>query len=247
MLGTAQAFEVAVEFSAQAIQQAPMRPDYQATMYVTKEAVRTESKINNIPVVEVLNIKQQTRVLLIEKNKIYLKQNYAHRSNLIAGGAGHQPCKGMPDTTCKKITEEIINGRKTEKWEFTVKRHGQQYRSLHWIDVVRRMPVREFFPDGTVTESKFIGQERLQGRHTEKWSITMTRADGQSITSLQWYDPELKMAIREQMQGGFIRELRDIKLGKQQSRLFQIPADYTEVQQLPEYLLPKQVESHAGY
>ena len=43
-------------------------------------------------------------------------------------------------------------------------------------------------------------------------------------TATQWYDPELKIAIREELPGGYIRELRDIKTGKQEKDLFEIPS-----------------------
>lgn len=236
------AFEVAVEFSATAIQTVPARPEFQAHMYVSKHAVRTDSKLNNIPVIEIVNSKSQTRSLLVPKDKIYIQQKSNKTSSIDIGGksASKNPCKGLADTTCKKLGKEKINDRQTEKWEFVVKRDGQSYRSLHWIDVKRRMPVREFFPDGTVTELLFKGKEKMNGRQTEKWLMQMTRADGQQMTSTQWYDPELKMSIREEMQGGFIRELREIKTGKQDKKLFKVPTGYTKVEQLPGYLKPQQ-------
>ena len=69
----AQAFEVAVEFSAKAIQTIPGRPKYQAQMYVSKYAVRTDSVLNNVPVIEVMNSKERTRSLLVPKDKIYIQ------------------------------------------------------------------------------------------------------------------------------------------------------------------------------
>jgi hypothetical protein len=70
--------------------------------------------------------------------------------------------------------------------------------------------------------------------------MLMTRANGEQMTSTQWYDPQLKIAIREELQGGFIRELRDIKIGKQDKKLFEIPTGYKQVEQLPAYLRPPQ-------
>lgn len=238
--GLAQAFDVVVEFSAEAVQQAPSRGEYRASMYVSKNAVRTESVINNVPVVEIMYPDKNMRVMLIPQEKIYLQQ----QSNQPASGVSAsksksvKPCEGVPNTTCKKLGNETINGRQTEKWEFLVQRNGQSVRSLHWIDTERRMPIREFFPDGTVTELSILGKEKLNGRQTEKWSMQMTRADGQQMKSLQWYDPELKLAIREEMQGGFVRELKNVKAGKQDRKLFEIPPGYRKVEQLPPYLMP---------
>jgi hypothetical protein len=237
----AQTFEVPVEFKAEAVQRVPGRPDYKATMYVSKHAVRTESTLNNTPVVEITNANAMTRLVIIPGEKIYLMQKVNPQEATLANKKtdNKKPCKDLPNTTCKLIGEEKINNRQTEKWEFTSNRNGQNFRSLHWIDKERRMPIREFFPDGTVTELMMNAKEKINGRQTEKWTMQITRADGQQMTSYQWYDPELKIAIREEMQGGFVRELKNIKLGKQDAKLFEVPGGYKRVEQLPAYLVPQ--------
>ncbi len=245
----AQAYEVAIEFSADAVQVAPAHPEYHARMYVSKHSVRTDSVLNNIPVVEIVNYKNQTRSLLVPKEKIYIQQKSNKPTMAASSGTSRskKPCAGLADTTCEMLGKEKINNRQTEKWEFVVKRNGQDYRGLHWIDVERQMPVREFFPDGTVTELVLQGKEKMNGRNTEKWIMQVIRADGYKMLSTQWYDPELKMSIREEVQGGFIRELRDIKTGKQAKELFQVPAGYKKVEQLPEYLMPRHLATRPGY
>jgi hypothetical protein len=57
-----------------------------------------------------------------------------------------------------------------------------------------------------------------------------TRSDGQSMKSTQWYDPELQIAIREELPGGYFRELRSIQLGPQPDHLFSVPDGYRLVQ-----------------
>jgi len=240
--GLVNAIEVVpVEFSADAVQQVPSRPEYKARMYVSKTAVRTESTMNNVPVVEITKVKEQTRLMLVPGEKIYLLQkgNKQDPAWIEQKTDTKKPCKDMPDTTCKLLGEEKINDRQTQKWEFAVNRNGQSYRSLLWIDNERRMPIREFFPDGTVTELKMLGKENMNGRQTEKWSATITRTDGYQMVSHQWYDPELKISIREEMQGGFVRELRNIKTGKQDTKLFEVPAGFRKVDQMPAHLLPQ--------
>jgi len=234
-----QAYEVAIEFSADAVQTTPGRPEYHARMYVSKNAVRTDSILNNTPVIEIVNSKNKTRSLLVPKEKIYIQQKSNELTTEIKSSP-EKPCEGLPDTTCRLLSKEKVNNRQTEKWEFVVKRNGQDYRSLHWIDVERHMPIREFFPDGTVTELLLKGKEKINGRKTEKWVMEVTRADGHKMLSTQWYDPELKISIREEMQGGFIRELRNIKMGKQGKKIFSIPDGYKKIEQLPGYLMAQQ-------
>jgi len=242
------AFDVVVEFSAEAVQSMPTRPDYRARMYVSKKSVRTDSIINKTPVIEIVNTKKGIKWLLIPKEKVYVQYIREHppESTGSVQSDNETPCARLVDTTCKMLSMEMINKRPTEKWEFVQKKNGQIYQSLHWIDKQRRMPVREYLPDGTVTEVLLHGIEKVDGRNTEKWVMQVTHANGQTMASTQWYDPELKISIREEMPGGYVRELREIKTGKQDKNLFEIPEGYKKTEKLPAYLMPQQANA-PGY
>ena len=108
----------------------------------------------------------------------------------------------------------------------TVKRNGRSFKSLHWLDKKRHMPLREQLHDGTVSTMTMLEKEKMNGRNTEKWEISAIRSNGQKIISQQWYDPKLKMVIREALPGGYLRELKNIKVTKQTKNLFKVPSDY---------------------
>ena len=75
-------------------------------------------------------------------------------------------------------------------------------------------------------EMQPLGPQTLNGRPTERWQMTTTRPDGESLQSTQWYDPQLQISIREELPGGFFRELRNIQVAAQPDRLFTVPAGY---------------------
>lgn len=229
-----------IEFSATAIQRAPGRPDYQRQMYVGQDMVRTDSLVNDIKFIEIVKQKAQKRMLLLPKDKVYMMQQGNNTETEIVSKktVSTKPCEGLKDTQCEMIGKENINNRQAEKWEFTVEKNEQTYRSLHWIDVERRMLVREFLPDGTVMELIPQGKEKIDGRPTEKWLWQLSGADGQIKSSIQWYDPELKITIREEIPGGFIRELKQIIVGKQNRALFEVPNNFKQVENLQGYLKP---------
>ena len=58
----------------------------------------------------------------------------------------------------------------------------------------------------------------------------MTDAEGKQSTSKQWYDPELRIITREELPGGFYRELKSIAVAPQPPALFSVPADYKRVE-----------------
>ena len=92
------------------------------------------------------------------------------------------------------------------------------------------MSLRNVRPDGSVAELKLVGTEVLDGRDTERWQKTMTDADGKKDVSTQWYDPELRIITREELHGGYFRELKSIEIAPQPPALFTAPADYKQVE-----------------
>ena len=223
---TASAFEVAQEFSAEAVQTVPGRPSMNVKMFISKNAVRTESVMNGNTVVEIVYPKDKRRVLLNQHKKTYVEQKAQNNNSVKPKKISSSPCGGNLNATCKKMGKEKINGRSAVKWEMTVKRNGRDFKSLHWLDTKYHMPLREQLHDGTVSTMTMSGKEKINGRNTEKWEFSATRPNGQKMSSQQWYDPKLKMVIREVLQGGYVRELKNIKVTKQAKKLFKVPSDY---------------------
>lgn len=223
---TVNAFEVATEFSAEAVQSVPGQPAMNIKMFVSKKAVRTETNINGNTVVEIVYPNENRRILLNQARKTYVEQkrqaNELQKNKNIKG----TPCEGIAGAKCKKLSNEKLNKRQTVKWEMTVMRKGNKLKSLHWIDKKRHMPLREQLYDGTVSTMTMVAKEKVNGRNTEKWKFHSVRPNGQFIESLQWYDPKLKMVIREVLPGGYVRELRNIKVARQNKKLFKVPAGY---------------------
>jgi hypothetical protein len=74
-----------------------------------------------------------------------------------------------------------------------------------------------------------LGMETVNGRNAEKWRFTATQGD-QTMTSLVWVDKELRMPIRQELPGGAVSELKNIQVGPQPVRLFQVPPEYTRIE-----------------
>jgi hypothetical protein len=67
-----------------------------------------------------------------------------------------------------------------------------------------------------------LGNEDVNGRHTEKWEIKDTQ-NGNVMTV--WIDPSLPAAVKIQS-ATFTSELRNLKEESQPESLFQVPSDY---------------------
>ena len=223
----------AVEFSADAVMTTPQQPEITTRIYVSKKAVRTESNINNQKMIEI-SFPENGRVVMMNiQQKAYQESN--NKPVINETSSDKSPCDQIPNAQCQKLGKENIDGIETVKWQVISNSQGRQVRTLHWIDVKRKLALREFFPDGSVTDLKMVLKEKINGRATEKWQRTLSRPDGSTMVSFQWYDPQLKMAIREVLPGGYMRELKNIKVAKQADKLFKIPKDYTKIESQKPY------------
>lgn len=223
------AVEFNVEFSADAIQIAPDRDPVNSKMFVSKSAVRTEMTKHGRFVIDIAYREEGRRLLIFPQQRQYMEKIGLTKSVSWSGKAAKTPCEGMQGSTCKKIGLEALHNVNVEKWQVTRSVNGKELRSLHWIDIDRRLAVKEMMPDGSVSELIMLGKGKLDGRDVEHWESHYSHSSGYSTTSKQWYDLELKIVIREEQNNGFIRELRNIKVGNQDRSLFMLPADYKKI------------------
>ncbi len=78
--------------------------------------------------------------------------------------------------------------------------------------------------DGEV-ERKFLGKEKVNGIDTDKYKITVM-TQGQKSVILAWLDKDGFPVKTSDENGKYITEYLNIKKEKQQSSLFEIPAEY---------------------
>jgi hypothetical protein len=220
-----------VEFSADVIQTIPQQGDLQGKIFVGKDRMRTEFKVNDQTMIQIVDTGQGTAYMLNTQNRSYIQRKAGPGDRLPGSGnlQVDKPCAGMPDITCRKLGTEEVYGRSADKWEFENTTQAQSGKLLFWLDRERRIPVRQMMPDGALIEMRLVGNENINGRETEKWEISMQRVGGQNRVSHQWFDPELDTNVREEQPGGYMRELSNIIIGAQPAELFAVPAGYKEI------------------
>ena len=216
-----------IEFSTDAIMSAPHQADRVSKMYVSKNAVRTEYDMKGQKIIEIVYPEKGKAIMLNPLLKAYKEISFNGKHEVISDSK--TICESMKNATCKILGEESIDGRKTEKWQIIRYLNGHPVRSLHWIDKKRKLALREFFPDGTVVELHLVAKEKMNGRKTEKWKRTVSHPDGSQQYSYQWYDPKLKISIKEEIPGGYVRQLKNIKVSKQKKSLFKAPKEYVKL------------------
>ena len=225
-----------VQFSAEAVQTTPDKQTRNAQINVGDNRVRLEYRQDEQTMVEIYDMANQRALLLVPQQSGYLERKLPPGGimNPMLPPTDASPCDQVPGAQCSKLGSETIYGRPARKWEMVVERDGQAVRSLHWIDEQRHMPLRQFWEDGTVSEMRLLGPETLHGRKTERWEVSVKQKEGEAMLSTQWYDPELRIAIREMLPGGYYRELKNIHIAPQDARLFEVPAGYRQLTPPPQ-------------
>jgi len=227
---SAHAQQATVQFSADTVESAQQGESRTGRLYVGADQVRTEMDMDGQIMIQIIDLKAQEALMINPQQRSYMRRR-AGQGEMMSGDPqeDESPCAGMQNITCKPLGKEVVNGRPTQKWEFVATTQGQSSAMLFWLDEQRRIPIRQMMPDGSSMEMRMLGKETVNGRGTEKWELTAKGAEGNSMVSYQWYDPEINMNIREEVPGGYTRDIRNIKVGPQPKELFAVPDGYNEI------------------
>lgn len=218
------------EFSAETHQRGSGGQVSSGKMFVGNGKVRIEMSAQGQDLVRITDEKRRIEWILFPEQKNYLERKAGPDQ---AGPAPNpasiaaDPCVGMSGLTCKKLGDEAISGRPSAKWEITGNQDGKSVTSTQWIDKERGIPLRQEFPEGGKMVLSLQGKETIEGRAVEKWEVLVEAPGRQATRTFQWYDPELKLAVRQEFPGGGVSELKNIRIGKQPDDLFVVPAGYT--------------------
>ena len=221
------------QFSAEMVQRGPDGKTTVGKIVKGEAKMRTEAVHQGQTMVRIGDEQRGLEWILFPERKSYLERStLGPDGKLPPKPTAQDPCGGLPGLSCKAKGEERVAGLPALVWDITVSQQGQTATLTQWIDKERgpAFTLRQTMADGAKVERAFLGQEDLAGRKTEKWEIQMTGPDGKSMKTTEWYDPELRMAIKQEYPGGIISELINISVGPQAAELFTIPAGYNRME-----------------
>jgi len=227
IIGTAHATVTDKQFSADAVITIPGEPQTISKLYVGQGVVRTDITTKNGLIIDIVFPNEGKLVKLNPQLKQYINLPIKKQNNDFS--VNTNPCNRLQNASCSLLSEETVNGQVTQKWQVVTLIQNKRITTVHWIDKQRKLAIRERFNDGSMADMVLQEQETINNRHVEKWVRTLKRVDGSVTSSFQWYDPELKISIREALPGGYVRELKNIVLAKQQDELFRVPDDYSMI------------------
>lgn len=100
--------------------------------------------------------------------------------------------------------------------------------------LIQPLPDKEFRilstrKPGEELERAELGQEKVGGFDTAKYRVTYN-VEGRRITSIEWFSKDLGVVIKSQAEDrSWSSETSDIKKGRLNRSLFEIPSDYQQL------------------
>jgi hypothetical protein len=222
----------AVSFTADAVQ---IRGDNlgQARMFWKDGSVRFEYLDQGMPMVQIFDNKNRKVIWLDTKNKVYMIRELTEEQAApidINSSEKYNPCSNYTEAECNFLKSTQYNGRAADKWLLTFNVDGKDHHVFQWIDQQHRILIRQENPDGSVLDVKILDDQEVNGRQVRKVDMIAISPDGSSVHGIQWYDEELNIVVRQQVDDGSIDELRNIKIEDVSSNLFTIPEGYKSVE-----------------
>jgi len=232
--GPAQGAPADHQFSADLVTIGPQGVLGKGKLYVGEPFTRTELTQGGRPVVQILDERIGHAYVLNPAQESYIEQPAPSPMQLLGsnlqGMAAKGPCSAATDAECRKLGESEIEGRRVVEWELVGQGpQGKSLRMHQWIDAERGLVLRSESSSGDRTELSLIGNDSVGSRLTEKWEVAVTGGGGQVVRSHLWYDPALDVVVREELPGGYVRELTNIRIGAQPGTLFSVPSGYKKI------------------
>ena len=218
----------AVSFTADAVQIRGESISH-AKMYWLDGNVRFEYIEDGVSMAQIFDNKNNRIIWLDNENKYYLEREMPDSEKVVGTRQSQKndPCKQYSGAECVFLKKTKMNGREAEKWLITLDNNGQDFHVFQWIDVKYKTILRQENSDGSGLSVDIRDDQEVNKRKVRKLTMVAFTANGEQRQGTQWYDNELDIVVKQQYQNDVIDELRNIEVGKVNSKLFSVPDDYT--------------------
>jgi len=213
-------------FVADVVQSHPQGGSQKGRIFVAPQGMRMEFSNQGRTMVQIMLPAQGVSRYLDPSQKTYMEMK-GPVSQQAPGTQPDNPCQSFPNTICNKVGAEKLSDANTEKWQVNAKQGNQSV--MIWWDAERKMIRRQQFSDGRVMQTTLAGTVDYEGRKVERWTATFTSQGQKAQSAERLFDPELGLAVKEQMPNGMMRSLHNIKVTRPDPNWFAVPAGYRKV------------------
>ncbi len=213
-------------YSATAIHAFPGQPETSGIVIKSGENMRLEFEADGRKVIQILRPEQGVMYILDPQTRTYMELR-GQTVPAPAGSGAATPCTEQSNlAVCARVGTDTVSGIQVERWQLAAQAQTKPLVVL-W-DPTRRQALRQDFPDGSSVVMSFKAMEEINGRATEHWIIRTLAPGRETLTGGWWFDPELRVVVREELPGGETRRLENITVGGIDASAFQIPEGWQQ-------------------
>ncbi len=216
----------AIQFSANAVMSTPGRADISTQLYYSSGRIRKEFFYYGEPVIQILDANKHISLMCFTDQQLCYENKSLEEINIGIESAVDSPCEGNKALKCENLGKQELNNRQAIQWKIIAHEGDKELISHLWLDSELMIPVKHTLFNGTSIELEWLGSEKIDNRDTEKWVQRIKLSNGEVQESLQWFDKELKISIRETFSNGNSQELKHIVVENIPDKLFTIPVGY---------------------
>jgi hypothetical protein len=215
-------------YAADAIYRTPDGTENTGRVIKSGPDMRLEFTEAGRPVVQIIRRAEGMMYVLDPSSRSYFK--IQGEPDPQAGAATYEaPCdQNVTTITCRFLGNEVTSGITAEVWEIGQPGDQSQVSRILW-DGARHRALRQEYPDGTVMALSFQAMVQIEGRNVEHWVISVIVPGQAPLAGAWYYDPELRVELREELPSGEVRSLRNIVVGEVDPAAFAVPAGWTEI------------------
>ncbi len=225
--GISTAQTAAPAYSATAVHAFPGQAETFGTIVKSGQNLRLEFDENGRHVIQILLPAVGAMYVLDPEQQTYVEILGPAVPAADVGGY-KSPCPGQkPDPACQHVGDDVMSGVKVERWVIA---SGDKNKPLVLLwNSARRRALKQILPDGSVMTMAFRAMEKIDNRLAEHWTIKLTRPGQPDQTGDWWFDPELRVVIKENLPSGETRRLENITVGPVNPAMFQVPQGWRKV------------------
>jgi len=217
-------------FSATTVQTTPDQPDRAGKITKSGPYMRLEFDQNGQQVIQILRPTEGVTLVLFPENHTYVQQTGPVQPEEFADSYA-PPCPTQAEESglqCTRIGIDVMNGIPVERWHIGAASENSQMLIL-W-DPKRKRALRQEMSDGTMVQMTFLEMQEIEGREAEHWVTEFSRQGDATLRNEWWFDPELKLVLRETLPGGIRRYLTNIVVGPVDPGQFEVPDGWQRVE-----------------
>lgn len=216
-------------FTAQTVQTTPDQPDRIGLIIKSGQFMRLEFEQDGQQIIQILRPTEGITYILYPESRSYIAQSGPAQPEEFLESYT-PPCPAEAEQgglRCTRLGHEMVGGIPVERWHISDADYTGQMVIL-W-DPSRKRALRQEMSNGTLVQMSLLGIQQIEGRNAEHWVTEVSRQDAATMRSEWWYDPELKLVLRETLPGNTLRQLTNISTSPVDPALFTVPDGWQRI------------------